>query len=142
MDYSKPSAEEALASGATLHIKPEGNSMLPLIKAGRDSVYIQKVSFEDIKKGDVVLYRNEHHLLVLHRVCKKTPTVFYTVGDHQLLSAGPYDRNRLLGKMVAMERKGKYKDCARTSMRMYSRLWLLRRVFLLAVRALQKTLKP
>ena len=136
MDYSKPSAEEALASGATLHIKPEGNSMLPLIKAGRDSVYIQKVSFEDIKKGDVVLYRNEHHLLVLHRVCKKTPTAFYTVGDHQLLSAGPYDRSMLLGRMAAMQRRGKYIDCAGATMRIYSRLWLLRRSLLLALRTI------
>lgn len=142
MDYRKPTAEEALAAGKTLHINPEGISMLPLIKAGRDSVYIDSISFENAKKGDIVLYRNESHLLVLHRLVKKTPTEFYTVGDNQLISAGPYNRETLLGKMIGMERKGKYLDSRQPSMRLYGKLWMVRRRLLLIVRAVVKGKSP
>lgn len=140
MNYKKPTAEEALDSGSILHIKPQGNSMLPLIKEGRDSVYIKKVSFEQVKKGEIVLYRNEHHLLVLHRICKKTPTAFYTVGDNQLLSAGPYPREALLGKITAMERKG-YIKFGQKPLYVYGKLWLLRRTLLLVIRKLIKSIR-
>ena len=142
MDYHKPIAEEALAAGKTLHINPEGISMLPLIKAGRDSVYIDSITFENAKKGDIVLYRNEHHLLVLHRLVKKTPTAFYTVGDNQLISAGPYNKRALLGKMIGMERKGKYLDSRQPSMHLYGKLWMIRRRLLLIVRGIVKRKNP
>ena len=142
MDYRKPTAEEALSAGKTLHIKPEGVSMLPLIKAGRDSVYIDSITFENAKKGDIVLYRNEARLLVLHRLVKKTPTAFYTVGDNQLISAGPYNRETLLGKMIGMERKGKYLDSRQTSMRLYGNLWMIRRRLLLIARAVARGKSP
>ena len=142
MDYRIPTAEEALASGKTLHINPEGVSMLPLIKAGRDSVYIDSITFEETKKGDIVLYRNERNLLVLHRLIKKTPTAFYTVGDNQLISAGPYNRETLLGKMIGMKRKGKYLDSRQPSMRLYGKLWMIRRRLLLIARAVVRGKSP
>lgn len=141
MANRNPTAEEALASGKLLHIKPEGISMLPLIKAGRDSVYIGGTTFADVKKGDIILYRNEHHLLVLHRLVKKTPTAFYTVGDNQLVSAGPYYKEALLGKMIGMERKGKYHDSRQPSMRLYGKLWMMRQKLLLIARAIVRRKK-
>ena len=141
MNY-KPTAEEALCAGKTLHIKPEGISMLPLVKAGRDSVYITSIAFEEAKRGDIVLYRNEHHLLVLHRLVKKTPTAFYTVGDNQLISAGPYNKEALIGKMIGMERKGKYLDSEQLSMRLYGKLWMIRRRLLLIVRGIVRRKNP
>ena len=136
MDYCKPTAEEALAAGKTLYITPEGTSMLPLIKAGRDSVYINSITFGEVKKGDIVLYRNERHLLVLHRLVKKTPAAFYTVGDNQLISEGPFNREVLLGKLTGMERKGKYIDSRQLSMRLYGKFWMIRRRLLLIARAI------
>ena len=116
--------------------------MLPLIKAGRDSVYINSISFEEAKKGDIVLYRNEYHLLVLHRLIKKTPTAFYTVGDSQLISAGPYKKEALLGKMIGMERRGKYLDSGQPAMRLYGKLWMMRRRLLLIVRGIVRGKNP
>lgn len=142
MNSNGPTAETVLATGETLYISPKGNSMLPLIKAGRDTVYINGTTFENVKRGDIVLYRNEHRLLVLHRLIKKTPTAFYTVGDNQLISAGPYYRETLLGKMIGMERKGKYLDSRQTSMRLYGKLWMLRRRLLLIVRGIVKRKNP
>ena len=134
MDYNKPTAEESLSEGKTLHISPKGTSMLPLIKADRDSVYIRSIPFENIKNGDIVLYRNEHHHLVLHRIVKKTPTAFYTVGDNQLISAGPYKREVFLGKMIGMERNKKYLDASLFSMQLYGKIWMYRRKLLLMLR--------
>ena len=142
MNHRTPTAEEALAAGKTLHIHPEGTSMLPLIKAGRDSVYIDSLSFEKVQKGDIVLYRNECHLLVLHRLVKKTPAAFYTVGDNQLISEGPFNREALLGKMVGMERKGRYLDSRQPSMRLYGKFWMIRRRLLLILRAAVRGKSP
>ena len=89
MNNQKPTVEEALATGRILRIDPLGSSMIPLIKEGRDSVYIRKAAFHEVRMGDVVLCRDEHMRLVLHRLCKKTPTGFYMVGDNQILSTGP-----------------------------------------------------
>lgn len=142
MNTPKRSAEEALSAGKTLRINPEGTSMLPLIKAGRDSIYINGVFFEDVKKGDIILYRDEYHRLILHRLVKKTPTAFYTVGDNQLVAAGPYKKEALLGKMVGMNRKGKFLDSRQTSMRLYSSIWMVRRRLLLIARTIVRGKSP
>ena len=46
-----------------------GNSMLPFLVHGRDTVYLSKLK-RPVKKGDVLLYRRDSGAYILHRVYK------------------------------------------------------------------------
>ena len=61
--------EKLLEQGKRLRIKPRGYSMYPLIVPGRDEVFVERVSPESLRRGDVVLYRRrDENILVLHRI--------------------------------------------------------------------------
>ena len=75
--------ETLLEQGNILKIKPQGYSMYPLFIPGRDEALIEQVPTTQLKRGDVVLYRRRHGILVLHRICRITPA-----GYHGYRSAG------------------------------------------------------
>ena len=66
--------EELLDSGNAVQIKPQGYSMYPLIVPGRDEAVIRKENPAGLKRGDVVLYRRDRSILVIHRICRKDET--------------------------------------------------------------------
>lgn len=99
--------EQLLEAGHTIRIKPEGYSMYPLFVPGRDAALIEKVPIDRLKKGDVVLYRRDGSILVLHRICRIAPEGFYMVGDNQSVVEGPLRPDQIKGKMIAFERKKK-----------------------------------
>ena len=58
--------EEVINSGGEFHLAPHGNSMLPLIRPGKDVVVL--VAPTDLKKQDIVLYTRANGQFVLHRI--------------------------------------------------------------------------
>ena len=63
--------EPLLKAGACIQIHPQGYSMYPFIDPRRDEVVLAGI--EDgsaLRRGDVVLYRRENGMLVLHRMYK------------------------------------------------------------------------
>lgn len=99
--------EQLLEEGHAIRIKPEGYSMYPLFVPGRDAAIIEKVPADTLKRGDVVLYRRDGSILVLHRICRITQEGFYMVGDNQSAIEGPLRTDQIKGKMVAFERKSR-----------------------------------
>lgn len=99
--------EQLLEEGHTIRVKPEGYSMYPLFVPGRDAALIEKVPVSNLKKGDVVLYRRDGSILVLHRICRITEEGFYMTGDNQSVVEGPLRPDQIRGKLIAFERKGK-----------------------------------
>ena len=69
--------EKLLADGNIIKIKPQGYSMYPLFIPGRDEACIEHVAFSSLKRDDVVLYRRDESILVLHRIWKITGDSFY-----------------------------------------------------------------
>lgn len=63
--------------------------MYPLFIPGRDEACIEHVAFSSLKRDDVVLYRRDESILVLHRIWKITGDSFYMVGDNQTQIEGP-----------------------------------------------------
>ena len=68
--------EQLLADGQTIKIKPQGYSMYPLFVPGRDEACIERTDFSSLKRGDVILYRRDKSILVLHRIWKITGDSF------------------------------------------------------------------
>ena len=113
-----------------VRIKPSGYSMYPVIVPGRDYVYIDKADFSSLKKGDVVLYRDsgKGSIYVLHRICKITVDGIYTVGDNQSKMEGPFTKEQIIGRMVAMDRNGKHIEAGNVIYRTAAGIWLAMRV--------------
>ena len=61
-----PIIKEVISTGGEFHLAPRGNSMLPLIRPGKDTVVL--VAPNDLKKQDIVLYKRANGQFILHRI--------------------------------------------------------------------------
>lgn len=123
----KVDIERLLQEGQTVQIKPQGYSMYPLFVPGRDEAVIRKAEPESLKKGDVVLYRRDHGILVLHRICRKKQNAFFMVGDNQKEIEGPLREDQIKGVMSGFVRNGKYRSVKHPGYVLFSRIWLFLR---------------
>ena len=81
LDKMRTAISEVISSGGEFRLFPRGTSMLPLLREETDSVVL--VSPEDIKKGDILLYRRDNGQFVLHRVVKISGGEYFMCGDNQ-----------------------------------------------------------
>jgi signal peptidase len=99
------SLKELIEDGQSVKMTVTGNSMLPFLMEGRDSVELSKCSFEDIKIDDMVLIQREDGAYVMHRVLRKENDHFYMVGDAQCWIEGPLKPEQLKAKITAIYHK-------------------------------------
>ena len=134
MPDTKPRAEDQLAAGKILRIVPQGESMLPLIRPGRDTVYIRSVEPGELRKGGGVLCRGVGRMRILRRVSRICADGVCPVGDNQLYAEGPFGPEALLGRMETLERDGKRLDAQAFPLRLYGRWRLIRRKLILGIK--------
>ena len=109
--------EPLLKAGACIQIYPQGYSMYPFIDPRRDEVVLAGIEEGSaLRRGDVVLYRRENGMLVLHRIYKIGQDGLYLLGDHQTAIEGPVRREQVKGKMTGMVRDGRYMDVGGVAM--------------------------
>lgn len=123
----KENIEQILADGRTVQIEPHGWSMYPLLVPGRDQAIIAPAEPEKMRRGDVVLYRREQGILVLHRIWKVTPEGFYMVGDNQSKVEGPLRPCQIKGRLTAVIRNGREILMQNPLSIFLARFWLLLR---------------
>ena len=117
--------EPLLKAGACIQSYPQGYSMYPFIDPRRDGVVLAGIEEGSaLRRGDVVLYRRENGMLVLHRIYKIGQDGLYLLGDHQTAIEGPVRREQVKGKMTGMVRDGRYMDVGNPGYRMLSVVWL------------------
>ena len=130
--------EQLLKQGNVIRIKPQGTSMYPLFVPGRDEACIERTDFSSLKRGDVILYRRDKSILVLHRIWKITNNSFYMVGDNQTEIEGRYSSagwerlrplraDQVRGKLTAFVHNGKFVNVKNPIYRFTSSLWLFLR---------------
>ena len=103
--------------------------MYPLLLPGRDEVQIERTDITKAKRGDVLLYRRQEGILVLHRVYRRTKDGLYMVGDNQTEIEGPLALCQVRGKMIAVIRNGKSFSTGNPLYVIFSRIWLILRPF-------------
>lgn len=124
----KSDIEKLLIEGNTVQLHPQGYSMYPMFMPGRDEAIIAPVGDSSkLKRGDVVLYRRDSGILVLHRICKVNKNGFYLVGDNQTEVEGPLRTEQIKGILRAFIRKGKEISANNRMYRLASRAWLFLR---------------
>lgn len=121
--------EALLGEGKSIQIYPQGYSMYPLFVPGRDQAVIAPAETGKLKRGDVVLYRREESILVLHRIWRRRPEGFYMVGDNQSEVEGPLKEEQIKGILCRIVRKGKCFPVSNPIYRMLAAVWLRLRPF-------------
>ena len=58
-----------------------GGSMRPLLRPKGDSVKIIPLR-RDLVLGDIIVFRRDDGRLIMHRICKLTPSYVQTIGDN------------------------------------------------------------
>lgn len=122
----KTDVEALLLSGRTVQLKPKGYSMYPLIVPGRDEAIISPADVSKLRRGDVILYRRDSGILVLHRIWKVRDG-FYMVGDNQKEIEGPLSAEHIKGVLTGFVRKGKRVSVKNPAYVILSRIWLIMR---------------
>ncbi len=117
--------EQLLKDGNIIRIHPQGYSMYPMFLPGRDEALIESVCADFCRKNDVVLYRRDSGILVLHRICRITEEGFYLVGDNQWEVEGPLRPSQIIGRLVGFIRNGSEISISHPFYRMLSSLWLI-----------------
>ena len=123
------SIEGLLAEGKVLRISPRGYSMYPLFVPGRDEALIAPIETKELRRGNVVLYRREQGILVLHRIFKRDREGIYLVGDNQKEIEGPLPPEQMKGILIGVIRKGRQFSTRHPIYRIFSEIWLLCRPF-------------
>lgn len=124
--------EKLLADGHSIQIHPRGSSMYPLFIPDRDEAVISPLPPEGagrLKRGDIVLYRREGSILVLHRIWKINRTGVYLVGDNQTEIEGPLKHSQMRGVVTSFIRNGRKVSVHHPVYVLYSHLWLFLRPF-------------
>lgn len=117
--------ELLLKGGTSVCVRPQGSSMYPFILPETDLVVLAPLEEEDkVRRGDILLYRRESGLLVLHRVYCVKQDGLYMAGDNQTELEGPISRKMVRAKMTAVIKKG-HKILAKNPIYWsFGRLWL------------------
>ncbi len=101
-----PTIEEILKSGGTATFTPNGNSMHPMLKSGRDTVTLKKAELP-LKKYDLPLYRLKNGKFILHRVIGKNKNGYIMRGDNLLKKEYDITDDMIVGVVVSFNRKSK-----------------------------------
>ena len=115
------SLEELLRRDGVLVYKTRGRSMLPMLREDRDLVTVVPPK-EPQKKGDVILFRLESGVYVLHRVIGTKEGLFITRGDNNY-TADTAPVKEVLGVLTGFKRRGKEYSVRHPGYRLYAFLW-------------------
>lgn len=102
-------AQAILAEGLTLRFRAKGMSMHPFVRSG-DLLYIQAVAPEQVRAGDLVMFRTASSKVIVHRVLRRTKLAeklaFVIKGDRVGQPDGIISAENILGQVIARERNG------------------------------------
>lgn len=121
-----------LSDRGTAVLPVTGSSMLPMLRGGRDTVYLTQPQMP-LRRGEVILYRRENGQYILHRIVKVTPEALICCGDNQYTLETVAHR-QIIGAVTAFERNGKLRKTTAAGYRLYTWAWVtmfpMRRIYI------------
>ncbi len=109
-----------LAQGGGFVLTVTGSSMRPTLVPGRDQVCL--VAADALKPGDIVFFRRGSGEYVLHRVLRCQGEWLTVNGDSQAWTE-QVRRDRVIGRVLRICRKGKWHNADDFPAKLYGRLW-------------------
>jgi len=122
-----PVVLDLLSQGQDVRLPVSGSSMVPFLRDAIDSVEFSQGSFDQIKRGDIVLIRRMNSYYVMHRVLKKKKDHFFMVGDAQQWIEGPLYPEQIIAVVPAIWRKDKRIPCSDLRLKTLVHIWLILR---------------
>ncbi len=119
---NKSTFEKEIAENGRLIYTNIGDSMMPLLRQGRDLVIIGKVSGR-LKKYDVPLYRRDSGQYVLHRILKVRSEDYVICGDNRTNREYGITDRHIIGVLTAIVRDGREISVKDGKYRLYVHLW-------------------
>lgn len=119
---SKSTFEEELRRTGRLVYTNVGDSMLPLIREGRDLLIIERVSGR-LKKYDVPLYKRDSGQYVLHRILRVRDGDYVICGDNRYKKEYGITDRHIIGVLTGVVRDGKTVSVTDKKYRIYVHLW-------------------
>ena len=116
------SFEEILEKDGYLIYTNVGDSMLPLIREGRDLLVIRRQTGR-LKKYDVPLYRRDNGKYVLHRVLRVRSDDYVICGDNRWHRETGITDAHVLGVLTEIIRDGKVTSVTDRRYRLYVHIW-------------------
>lgn len=104
MDSKK--LKELLTSGEEICLTVKGKSMQPFVRDNVDAVFAKKTN-RPLKKGDVAFFEDALGRIVMHRVCKITPSGYIFRGDSMRQTEGPVPQEKVLAVVDKIKRGDK-----------------------------------
>ena len=107
-------SKDIFRKGKSARFQAQGWSMRPFIRDG-DFIVVSPIKNSSIKTGDVVFYLTTENKVIVHRVIKKykkdkdNRITMLIKGDATFSSPEKVEMQNVLGKVVAVERKGRKK---------------------------------
>lgn len=111
-----------LENGGRANLTVTGSSMMPLFYNRRDAVTLIPVKDRQ-KKGDIILYRRENGMYVLHRIVRVEQDRYICSGDNQF-EEEIVTHGQLIGVVGGFQRKGKTYELSHFGYRVYKTLWV------------------
>lgn len=111
-----------LEKGGKANLTVTGSSMLPMLREHQDSVTLVPLK-EDLKPGDIALYRSENGKYILHRLIRKKADQYIFCGDNQVQTEA-VSKEQLLAVVSEYAKKGKSCKLTSLSYRFYRLLWV------------------
>ena len=115
--------EQVIARDGRLIYTNRGDSMMPLIKQGRDLLVISKKPKHRLKKYDVPLYKRDSGKYVLHRILQVRKHDYVIFGDNRWTKEYGITDRHIIGVLTAVIRNGKEIKVTDRKYRLYVHLW-------------------
>ncbi len=100
--------KEILKRRGSISLKAFGGSMRPLIRSG-DFLTIQPIDSDNLRIGDILAFRKDSilNITIAHRLVDKKGSFLITKGDAHIRPDSPILQEKLLGKVIKIEREGR-----------------------------------
>ena len=100
-----PLIQEAVCRGGQAEMTVTGHSMRPLLKNRVSSVRLEKP--EQLRKGDIVLFRRHDGKCVLHRIVAVRGGCYDIAGDDQYTVDRDVPESSIIARVAAYNRAGR-----------------------------------
>ena len=121
-EMNKSSFEEILNRDGKLFYTNVWDSMMPLIRQGRDLLVIEKITGKP-KKYDIPLYRRDNGQYVLHRILRVRKNDYVICGDNRWFKETGVTDRHIVGILTYLVRDGRKIPLNTWKYRLYAHLW-------------------
>jgi len=117
-------AHDIIKKGENVYICPTGNSMLPVLRGGKDKIQLFPYCLNELKKGTVVFFQYKNHYMV-HRIMGEKDGIYCIQGDGNLAKELVKVDDIIAVMRYIYRPNGKIIDCNNNSCyRFYVNCWI------------------